>query len=106
MARAKRIHIVPVGASGVGPAAEYVMRGMAALTQSRYIFLTDDSGIGNPHAEPAVDCYLVTKLGSSIRRVLDSQISGRRVEPAKNEIIRTVGDYDRGAALVNRDVAD
>jgi len=106
VARAKRIHIVPVGASGVGPAAEYVMRGMAALTQSRYIFLTDDSGIGNPHAEPAVDCYLVTKLGSSIRRVLDSQISGRRVEPAKNEIIRTVGDYDRGAALVNRDVAD
>jgi von Willebrand factor type A domain len=99
VARAKRIHIVPVGASGVGPAAEYVMRAMAALTQSRYIFLTDDSGIGNPHAEPAVDCYLVTKLGSSIRRVLDSQISGRRVEPEKDEIIRTVGDYDRGRCI-------
>jgi hypothetical protein len=38
----------------------------------------------------------VTKLGSSIRRVLDSQISGRRVEPTKNEIIRSVGDYDGG----------
>lgn len=96
VARAKRIQIVPVGASGVGSGAEYLMRAMAALTQSRYIFLTDDSGIGNPHAEPSVDCYLVTKLGSSIRRVLDSQISGRRIEPARNEIIRTVGDYDGG----------
>ncbi len=99
VARDKRIHIVPVGASGVGPAAEYVMRAMAALTQSRYIFLTDDSGIGNAHAEPSVDCYLVTKLNSSIRRVLDSQISGRRIEPAKDEIIRTVGDYDRGRCI-------
>jgi hypothetical protein len=96
VARGKRIHIVAVGASGVGPGAEYLMRAMAALTQSRYIFLTDDSGIGNRHAPPSVDCYLVTKLGSSIRRVLESQISGRRVEPAKDEIIRTVGDYDRG----------
>ena len=40
----------PVAASGVGDLAEYVMRAMAAATQSRYIFLTDDSGIGNPHA--------------------------------------------------------
>ena len=67
-----------------------------ALTQSRYIFLTDDSGIGNPHAPPMLDCYLVTKLGSSIRRVLDSQISGRPIEPARDEIIRMVGDYDGG----------
>ena len=96
VARAKRIHIVPVGSSGVGPGAEYLMRAMAALTQSRYIFLTDDSGIGNPHAPPAVDCYLVTKLGSSIRRVLGGQISGRRIEPMKDEIIRTVGKYDEG----------
>ena len=49
-ARAPRIQIVPVAASGVGDTAEYVMRAMAAATQSRYLFLTDDSGIGNPHA--------------------------------------------------------
>lgn len=95
-ARARRIQIVPVGASGVGPGAEYMMRAMAAVTQSRYIFLTDDSGIGNPHAPPAVDCYLVTSLESSIQRVLDGQISGRRVEPDDNEVIRTVGRYDHG----------
>lgn len=99
VARARRIHIVPVGASGVDRGAEYMMRAMAAATQSRYIFLTDDSGIGNPHAEPSVDCYLVTALNPLIRRVLDSQISGRRVEPQQGEIIRTVGNYDRGRCV-------
>jgi hypothetical protein len=99
-ARAQRIQIVPVGASGVGPTAEYVMRAAAAATQSRYIFLTDDSGIGNPHAPPAVDCYLVTHLDTLVRRVLDSQISGRRVEPGEQDVIRRVGRYDNGKCIL------
>jgi Mg-chelatase subunit ChlD len=102
-ARAKRIQIVPVAASGVGDLAEYVMRAMAAATQSRYIFLTDDSGIGNPHAPPAVDCYLVTRLNTLVRRVLDSQISGRRVEPGEAEVIRTVGRYEGGKCILPPD---
>jgi hypothetical protein len=102
-ARAKRIHITPVAASGVGDKAEYVMRSMAALTQSRYTFLTDDSGIGNAHAAPAVDCYLVTRLDALLRRVIDSQLSGRRIEPEKNEVIRQVGEYDRGKCILPAD---
>jgi len=102
-ARGKRIQIVPVAASGVGDTAEYVMRAMAAATQSRYIFLTDDSGIGNPHAPPAVDCYLVTRLDRLVRRVLDSQISGRRVEPREGEVIRSVGQYEGGKCVLPPD---
>lgn len=102
-ARAKRIQIVPVAASGVADTAEYVMRAMAAATQSRYIFLTDDSGIGNPHATPAVDCFLVTRLDRLVRRVLDSQISGRRVEPREGEVIRSVGRYDNGKCVLPPD---
>jgi hypothetical protein len=102
-ARARRIQIVPVAASGVGDVAEYVMRAMAAATQSRYIFLTDDSGIGNPHATPAVDCFLVTRLDRLVRRVLDSQISGRRVEPREGEVIRSVGRYEGGKCLLPPD---
>lgn len=102
-ARAKRIQIVPVAASGVGDVAEYVMRAMAAATQSRYIFLTDDSGIGNPHATPAVDCFLVTRLDRLVRRVLDSQISGRRVEPREGEVIRSVGRYEGGKCILPPD---
>lgn len=98
--RSERVHIVPVGASGVADMAEYVMRAMAAVTQSRYTFLTDDSGIGNPHAAPSVDCYLVTRLDHLLRRVIDSQISGRRVEPARSEIVRAVGEYDAGRCVL------
>ena len=101
--RAKRVHIVPVAASGVADKAEFVMRAMAAATQSRYTFLTDDSGIGNPHAAPAIDCYLVTRLDALIRRVIDSQISGRRIEPAEQDVIRTVGEYDGGRCIIPRD---
>jgi Mg-chelatase subunit ChlD len=95
-ARARRIQITPVAASGVGHRAEFVMRAAAAATQSRYLFLTDDSGVGDPHATPEVRCYVVTRLDSLLRRVLDSQISGRRIEPTDNEVIRTVGPYDDG----------
>ncbi|MFZ1743536.1 MAG: vWA domain-containing protein [Pontixanthobacter sp.] len=101
--RAERVHIVPVGASGVADLAEYLMRAMAASTQSRYTFLTDDSGIGNVHAKPAVDCYLVTRLDALLRRVIDSQISGRRIEPDSDEIIRSVGQYDAGRCILPAD---
>jgi von Willebrand factor type A domain len=100
--RAKRVHIVPVAASGVADKAEYVMRAMAAATQSRYTFLTDDSGIGNPHAAPAIDCYLVTRLDRLLTRVIDSQLSGRRIEPAEQDVIREVGQYDNGRCVIPR----
>lgn len=100
VARAKRIQIVPVAASGVAKEAEFMMRAMAAATQSRYLFLTDDSGVGLPHNKPAIDCYLVTKLDALVRRVLDSQISGRRIEPKSGEIIRAVGKYDAGKCVL------
>ena len=102
-ARARRIQIVPVAASGVAVLAEYVMRAMATATQSRYLFLTDDSGIGNPHAPPAIDCHLVTRLDTLVRRVLDGQISGRRIEPRDGEIIRAVGQYDNGRCILPPD---
>ena len=104
--RSQGVQIVPVAASGVDEGAEYMFRTMAALTQGRYIFLTDDSGVGNPHAEPDLACYVVTRLDQLIARVLAGIVEGRRIEPAPTEVIRTVGDYDRGrcqlGAAVNK----
>lgn len=105
-ARAQQIHIVPVAASGVGTIAEFIMRGMAALTHSRYLFLTDDSGVGNPHAEPTVDCYVVTRLDSLIARVVSSLLSGERVEPESEQIIRSVGNYNAGVCEPGSATAD
>ena len=73
---------------------------MAALTQGRYIFLTDDSGVGNSHAEPDVACYLVSRLDTLVARVLAGIATGRRVEPRQGDVIRTVGAYDRGRCSI------
>jgi Mg-chelatase subunit ChlD len=94
--RARGVQIVPVAASGVEDSAQYMMRTMAALTQGRYIFLTDDSGVGDAHAEPDVACYVVSRLDQVIARVLAGFVEGRRIETGRDEIIRTVGHYDRG----------
>ncbi|MDO6720495.1 VWA domain-containing protein [Psychrosphaera sp. 1_MG-2023] len=95
-AREQQIHIIPIAASGVALKAEFVMRGLAALTHSRYIFLTDDSGVGGTHEEPTADCYVVTRLDSNIRRVILDLFTGVRTEPTENEIVRTKGNYQNG----------
>jgi hypothetical protein len=99
-ARAQGIHIVPLAASGVDKTAEFLMRAMSQVTGGRYLFLTDDSGIGNPHAEPTVDCYVVTRLDSLVSRVLTSLVRGERVEPEGDDVIRTVGNYRAGICKV------
>lgn len=100
-AQQRNIHVVPVAASGVAEDAEYIMRNMAALTGSRYVFLTDDSGVGNPHAEPDVDCYVVTQLNRLMARIVVHLVSGERLEPTDNEIIRRVGNYNNGKCEVD-----
>lgn len=96
IAHQKGIRIYPVGASGVADEAEFVMRNMAIISNGRYQFLTDDSGVGNSHQEPHVACYVVTRLNQLITRTISSELSGRRVEPTKSEMIRRVGKYDNG----------
>ena len=95
-ARARGLRLYPVAASGVADEAEYVLRAAAVLTQARYLFLTDDSGVGLPHAEPKVACYEVTRLDNLLVRVVASELEGRRVEASADEVLRTVGDPDRG----------
>lgn len=48
----KGISIFPVAASGVDRPTEYLMRTMAVVTGGKYLFLTDHSGVGNPHLTP------------------------------------------------------
>lgn len=93
---AKNIQIFGLGASGVALESEYLMRQAAAMSEGRYLFLTDDSGVGYAHAEPTVSCYVVTQLSGLMARVIGSELSGQRIEPAPDSIIRRVGSYDRG----------
>ena len=72
------------------------MRAAAVLTQGRHLFLTDDSGVGLPHAEPKIECYQVTRLDHLLVRVVASELEGRRVEAYPDEVIREVGRIDDG----------
>ncbi len=101
LSRTRGIHVVPLAASGVDKTAEFLMRSMAQITGGRYLFLTDDSGIGNAHAKPTVDCYVVTRLDGLVTRVLSSLIKGERVEPEAGEVIRSVGNYRSGTCKID-----
>jgi len=89
---AKGVHIYPVAASGISDLGEFTMRTAAEVTGGRYLFLTDDSGIGGSHEEPHIPCYYVTTLESAMRRMVATELTGAYVAPTASEIIRTGGD--------------
>ncbi len=91
------VHVYPVASSGVDDFTELGMRTAAALTGGRYLFLTNDSGVGNDHKEPAIPCYFVTSLRDAIERMVDIELSGTYREPSPTEIIRESGDLQDGA---------
>jgi hypothetical protein len=99
--QAKGIHLYPVSASGADDLLELTMRTAAQLTGGRYLFLTDDSGIGDPHLIPAIPCYFVTKLAKAIVRMVDIEISGVYEEPDAADILRTGGNPTSGACAVD-----
>lgn len=95
-AAARDVHIYPVASSGVDELTELSMRAAAQLTGGRYLFLTDDSGIGDAHKEPTIPCYFVTKLDRAMLRMVDIEMTGVHREPAADEVIRTGGGPTAG----------
>lgn len=87
----KDVHVYPVASSGVDEFTELTMRSAAQLTLGRYLFLTNDSGIGGDHKEPTLPCYYVTMLDDAILRMVDIEMSGEYREPAAADVIRTGG---------------
>jgi hypothetical protein len=91
-ASAKGVHIYPVSASGADELLEDTMRSGAQLTGGRYLFLTDDSGIGDTHLVPTVPCYYVTRLGQAMVRMVSNELSGVYTGPDPADVIRVAGD--------------
>ena len=69
-AAAKGIKIIPITGSGIGKSTEYLMRCLSLTTNGTYVFLTDDSGIGNPHIAPTTDTYKVELLNGLLVRLI------------------------------------
>jgi hypothetical protein len=97
------IHIYPVSASGTNDLLELTMRSAAEITGGRYLFLTDDSGIGDPHKIPEIPCYFVTKLAKALVRAVAMEVSGMHIGPDPADVIRTVGNPSSNGQCVTQD---
>jgi hypothetical protein len=90
-AKKKGVHIYPIASSDADDAAEYQMRSAAQMTAGRYVFLTNDSGIGSSHAEPHIPCYNVSRLDHAIVRMIQVEMSGRFAPVETDKVVRSVG---------------
>lgn len=95
----RNIKIYPLGASGMDQKVELIMRIAALISGAQYLFLTDDSGVGNPHLEPSIPCYHVEKLSDLMIRVINSEVTNQTIWPEAEKIIRTVGNPSDGLCL-------
>ncbi len=64
------VRIIPVASSGVNKDTEYLLRTLAVTTGGSYVFLTDDSGIGNEHIKPDTGAYDVKLLNELLVEVI------------------------------------
>jgi hypothetical protein len=70
LAAERGVRIVPIACSDIKKDGEYLMRTFALATNGTYLFLTDDSGVGNAHIKPSTDKYEVEKLNDAIVRMI------------------------------------
>jgi hypothetical protein len=98
------VHVYPVASSGIDEFTELAMRSSAQLTGGRYLFLTNDSGIGGNHKEPSIPCYFVTRLDHAILRMIKIEMTGMHSEPEMAQILRTGGNPKDGACTLSSGV--
>jgi len=79
--RHQGVRVFPVASSGTRLKAEFVLRAASFLTMGEYLFLTDHSGVGNPHAKPHTPEYTVEHLNRLMVRMIAQQLAGRRLVP-------------------------
>jgi von Willebrand factor type A domain. len=70
-AAAKGIKIIPVTASGIDKDTEFLMRFFSISTNGTYVFITDDSGIGESHLRATVGPYEVEYLNNLMVRLIN-----------------------------------
>ena len=68
------IRIIPVLASTGDKTTEFMCRYFAIVTDGTYVFLTDDSGVGDSHLTPTVGQYTVEKLNDLLVRLITENI--------------------------------
>ncbi len=75
------VRIVPVAASGVDKSTEVLLRQMAVLTGGRYVYLTDDSGVGEHHVEATGSRAQTERLNDLLTRVIVETLRSGPAQP-------------------------
>lgn len=70
-AAAQGIKVIPITASGIDKETEFLMRFFSIATNGTYVFITNDSGIGNNHIEATVGDYEVEFLNDLLVRLIE-----------------------------------
>lgn len=68
------IKLIPVAASGVDKDTEFMLRFFDLATGGTYVFLTDDSGIGNSHIKATVGDHKVERLANLMVRLIKKYV--------------------------------
>ena len=68
------IKLIPVAASGIDKDTEFMLRFFDLATGGTYVFLTDDSGIGNSHIKASVGDHKVEYLTDLIIRLIKKYV--------------------------------
>lgn len=83
----KGIKIIPISASGIERETEFLLKYTSILTNGTYVFITDDSGIGNPHLAPVVKDYEVELLNNLMVRVISNYAKGNDCQEQQIETV-------------------
>ncbi|MBQ3900952.1 MAG: VWA domain-containing protein [Clostridia bacterium] len=75
-AAARGIKLIPVVASGTDRDTELFGRALAITTGGTYVFITDDSGVGNSHLEPIIGDHEVVLLHDLIVKIINENKVG------------------------------
>nr|MBE6545731.1 hypothetical protein [Oscillospiraceae bacterium] len=75
------IRICPIICSGADLFTEYLMRTAAIVTGGTFVFVTDDSGIGNPHHDPDLPNVTVEALNALMIRLINGYHTGSFAPP-------------------------
>lgn len=73
----KGVSVLPVAASGADLTTQYLTRSAALMTGGAYVFITDDSGIGNEHETPAIGEFTVEYLNDCLTRLIAGLYDGK-----------------------------
>ena len=77
----KGIRICPIICSGADTLTEYVMREAAIYTSGTFVFVTDDSGIGNSHHDPELPNVTIEALNALLIRLINGYHTGEFKNP-------------------------